>query len=158
GGGRGDAGGAGRALGRAEQDLAARWDEHQRAAQEAANAESELDASRDRATAALRSVAEAARQQLDDEAVGALGVLAGAVATIEPGLPADAGAIERPLTALRRGFDSAREIAAERAALAEGEAKRMRAEARATVEPADEIRTRAAVLPDLPVSGGRLAG
>ena len=154
---RRDADEAGRELWRAEQDLAARWDEHQRAAQEAANAESEFDASRDRATAALRSVAEAVRQHLDDQAVSALGDLAGAVAMLEPGLPADAGAIERPLTALRRGFDSAREIAAERAALAEGEAKRMRAEARATVEKADEIRRRAEVLPDLPDYGALLS-
>jgi hypothetical protein len=87
---------------------------------------------------------------LEVDQAGFLAALAAAIAALEPGVPAAAGSIDRPLGELRRAFDSAREAAAERAALAEGTARRLRAEAGAALERAEEVRKRAEVLRNLP--------
>jgi hypothetical protein len=118
---------------------------------------SRFEAARDQSSAALRSVAATARKHLEVDQAGLLAALAAAIAALEPGTPAAAGSIDGPLGELRRAFDSARERAAERAALAEGEARHLRGEARAALEKADDVRKRAEVLPDLPGYGELLS-
>ena len=147
---RRDAEEAEREVGHANDDLAARQEEHRRAVQDAAKAETALDAAKAGAVAALRSITDAARAHLDHEAVVAVGALAEAVAALDPRAPTSPDRIERPQSVLRRSFEAARDGAAGRAAIAEGEAQRLRAEADAAVKQADEVRRRAEVLPDVP--------
>ncbi|OGK80463.1 MAG: hypothetical protein A2X53_17405 [Candidatus Rokubacteria bacterium GWA2_70_23] len=146
---RRDAGEAEREVGRAKGDLAARQDERRRAVQDAVDAAADLDAAKDRAVVALRSVTDSARAHLDHEAVVAVGVLAGVISALEPGAPTSPDAVKQLLSVLQRGFEAAREDAAGRAAVAEGEAKRLHAEAHAALKQADDLRRRAEVLPDL---------
>jgi len=146
-----------RELAGANGDLTARKGELDRAVGDAAKADAELESAKADAAAALRSVAEAAREHLEGDAVLAVGILADAVAALETDAAASPGALERPLTKLRRGFEAARDDAAGRAAVAEGEAKRLHADAKAAVEQADEVRRRAEVLPDLPGYSALLA-
>lgn len=147
---RHDAEEAERELRGANDDFAARQEELRHAVQDAGNSEAEIDAAKARASAVLRSVADAAHAHLDNEAVIALAVLSEALSALEPGAPTGMEAVERPLSVLRRSFEVARDGAAGRAALAESEVRRLRSEADTAVKQADEVRKRAEVLPDLP--------
>jgi DNA repair exonuclease SbcCD ATPase subunit len=146
---RRDAAEAERELARARADLTTREGERGRAQREAADAQAALDAAKDLAALALRSVTDSVRAHLDPEAMVAAGALAEAIAVLESDVPASPEALERPLTVLRKGFATVRDDAAGRAAVGEGEAKRLGAEAEKALERADDVRRRAEVLPPL---------
>src|SRR5205807_4269855 len=115
------------------------------------------DAARERAMAALRSATAAARDLLGDEAMVAVGDLAGAISAVEPGGPRPPGDLEPPLAALRDGFEAAREAAAGRAAVAADQATRLHAAAAEAARQADEVLKRREVPPDLPGYAALLA-
>jgi hypothetical protein len=147
---RGDKEEAARDVARGREELSSRNTERSRALEDAADAEARFESAKDRAGAALRSVAAPTREHLDDEAVAALGVLAATVLSIEPGVGRATVGIERPLATLRGGFEAAREAAAGGAARSAAEAERLRSEATNALVRAEEVRERAEVLPDLP--------
>jgi hypothetical protein len=146
-------------LARAKGDLEGRKRELERAAGDAANADDALDSAKTRAGNALfSSIADGAREHLDQEALVAVSQLADAIVALEPDADLRSEALEAPWTKLRGSFEAARDRAARRAALAEGEAKRLRIEADAAASEADEVRRRAEILPELPGYGTLLAG
>jgi hypothetical protein len=147
---RGDLEEAARDVARAREELSSRDNERRRAFEDSADAEAQFESAKNRAGAALRSVAAPAREHLDDDAVSALGVLAPIVLAIDPGVGESTVGIERPLATLRRGFEVAGEAAAGRAARSAAEAERLSAEATNALVCADEVRERAEVLPELP--------
>ncbi len=172
---RRDAADAEREAGRAAADLAARRDQQRRAADDAAGAAAAVEAAREKALAALRSASAAAREHLDEEAIVALGALAGAVSAFPPATPAvpaaAAGpaapeaqpvpgapaAVDRLLAIVRRGFEAASEMAAGRAAVAAEEAGRQGGAAAAAAREAEEVRQRQEMTLDLPGYGALLA-
>ena len=135
---------------RATAEVASRTAESKHAHEDASKADVALDAAKSAASVALQSIAEAAREHLDDAAVVTVGMLANAIAALEPGRPPNRPAIERPVESLTRRFEDAQRATADLAAVAEGDARRLRGEADATLNEANEVRRRAEVLPDLP--------
>ncbi|MDD5306008.1 MAG: SbcC/MukB-like Walker B domain-containing protein [Deltaproteobacteria bacterium] len=144
-------------LARARTDLVSREAERDRAYKDASEAEGRLDRDKADAVEALRVISETARDYLDEQTVLAVGHLVDVIGALEPEAVPSSGEIEKPLSALRGGFGVARDQAAERAAVAEREVRRLQAEAEAASSKADEVRRRAEVLPDLPDYGELLS-
>lgn len=144
-------------LARARTDLVSREAERDRASKDTSEAERKLEKVKAEAVEALRVISETAREYLDEQAVLAVGHLADVISALEPEAPPSSDDLERPLFVIRSGFGVARDQAAERAAVAEREAKRLQEEAEAASSKADEVRRRAEVLPDLPGYGELLA-
>jgi hypothetical protein len=144
-------------LDRARQDLARRDEDLRHAVQDARRAETDFADAKAAARAALESVANAAREHLDDQAAISIGSLADVIAGLEAEAAASPAAIDGPLAALQSAFQATQAETMRRAAVGEEEAKRLRSQAAAAEANAEELRRRGELLPELEGYGALLS-